>query len=278
MELTGWSLVYSVLRVAIAIVVLLHVFLYFGQDRMLFFPQPLDDEMRVLVRKAVPDAQEIELPTADGEHLRGWFVPNGARVPGPALIYYGGNAEEVSHLALDAQELPGVSLFLVNYRGYGQSTGTPGEQAFFSDSLAIYDYVASRPTTDPKRIVAMGRSLGSGVAVYVASQRPVEKLVLVTPYDSVKAVAQTHYPFVFMGPFFRHPFDAATRAGTIEAPMLALVAEHDTIIPPKHAEALAKAWKGPVTYKILAGADHNSIGMHPLYWPSIRAFLNSGSG
>ncbi|HEY5896715.1 MAG TPA: alpha/beta fold hydrolase [Burkholderiales bacterium] len=266
------------MEIGLAIVLALHALLYFGQERMIFFRQPLIPEVQAAVRKAVPDAEALSLATADGERLQGWFVKNGAGSAAQTLLYFGGNAEEVTGFALDAPELPGVSLALFNYRGYGGSSGDPGERALFADALAIYDYIASRPGVDPKRIVAMGRSLGAGVATYLASQRPVAAVVLVSPYDSFAALARTHYPFVLTGPLLKHPFDAASRARSIDTPMLALIAAEDSVIPPRHAEALVKAWRGPVTSKLIPGADHNDIHAHPDYWPSIRRFLNSGSG
>lgn len=273
--MTEWSIVFSVLRVAIAIVVVLHVFLYFAQDRMLFLPQPLVPEVLATVQKAVPDVEELWLPTADGQRLHGWFVRNGAKDSAPALIYFGGNAEEVTGMALDAAQLPGVSFVLFNYRGYGRSTGEPGEKALFADALAIYDRIAARPGVDPKRIVAMGRSLGSGVATYLASQRSLSAVVLVSPYDSMRAVARGHYPFVLVDLILKHPFDSASRARTVDAPMLSLAAERDTIIPPRRAEALARAWRGPVTSTIIPGATHDDVSLHPAYWRAIREFLRA---
>lgn len=264
----------SAIFVVLAVYALLHVLAYFVQDRLLFFPQPLTDEMRAAVRRAKPDAREIDLPTADGHRLHGWFLPNGAPPhDAPALIYFGGNGEEVSHVALDAGELRGISLVLVDYRGYGKSTGEPGEKALFSDALAIYDEVASFPGIDPKRIVAMGRSLGSGVATYLASRRPVAAVVLVTPYDSITAVARAHYPFLLVGLVLRNRFESARRAHAIDTPMLALIAGNDRIVPPARGAALVKAWRGPATSVVIPGAGHNDIGFAPAYWPSIRDFL-----
>lgn len=268
------AIAFSILLVGIVGFLLLHVLLYFAQERMIFFPQPLADEVRAAVHRAVPDVEEIALPVADGQRLHGWFVPNGADArQAPVLIYFGGNAEEVSPLALEGAALRGISLALFNYRGYGRSTGAPGEQALFSDALAIYDHVASLPQVDRKRIIVMGRSLGSAVATYLASRRPVTAVVLVTPYDSMAAVARTHYPFLLTGFLLKHSFDSVSRARTIDAPMLALIAGADTIIPPRHGEALAKAWRGPVTSVVLPIAGHNDIGSHPAYWRSIREFL-----
>lgn len=268
----------SALRIALAVLVLLQVYLYAAQDRMIFFPQPLDDDMRSIVRKARPDAEEIALTTADGHRLHGWFVRNSDGAPdAPALIYFGGNAEEVSGLALEANELRGISFALFNYRGYGRSDGDPSESALFSDAVAIYDLVASRPAVDRQRIVAMGRSLGSGVATYLASQRPLAAVVLVTPYDSMTAVARAKYPFVLVDLLLRHPFDSVSRAHTIDTPLLALIAGADTVIPPRHAEHLAAAWRGPVTSIVLEGAEHNDIDSHARYWPSMRDFLRQNA-
>jgi uncharacterized protein len=267
-------LAWSAFRMIVVFFVLIHAFLYLMQEGMLFYPRPLHPDVRAAVRKALPQAEEVVLKTADGHQLQGWFVPGGPT----ALIYFGGNAEEVSGFALDAAELPGVSLALFNYRGYGGSTGKPGETALFADALTIYDYVLSRGA---KRIVAMGRSMGSGVATYLATQRPVSHVVLVTPYDSIAAVAQAAYPFVMVDLLLRHRFDSIARAPSIDAPALILAGAADTLIPPSHAAALAKAWRGPVTHLVLPRAGHDDISMHDGYWRAIRAFLrpsSSGAG
>lgn len=263
----------STLRIALGVLVLLQVYMYLAQDGMIFMAQPLDDEIRNAVRRSRPDAEEITITTADGAQLRGWFVRNGKASTAPALIYFGGNAEEVSGLALDADELRGISLVLINYRGYGKSSGTPSESVLFSDALTIYDYVAAKTGVDKRRIVAMGRSLGSGVATYLATQRPLAAVVLVTPYDSMTAVARAKYPIVLVDLILKHPFDSVGRAPAINAPLLALIAGADTVIPPRHAARLTAAWYGPATSITLKEADHNDIEVHPGYWASVREFL-----
>jgi uncharacterized protein len=263
----------TLLLIGIAAVVLMHGVLYVAQDSIIFMRRPLDDGMRATLFKAYPDAREVHLATRTGPKLHGWFLRNSDAQAAPVLIYFGGNAEEVTGFALDAAELAGVSLALFNYRGYGASGGTPSEAALYEDALAIYDFVASQPGVDPKRIIAMGRSLGSGVATYLAAQRQVSAVVLVTPYDSLGAVAQAAYPYVLVGPLLRHPFDSLARAPRIEAPMLALVAANDTVIPPAHAGRLVAAWKGPASAVVLDRAGHNDVHGHPNYWRSLRGFL-----
>ena len=267
---------FRVARIGVAFLIVVHGYLWLAQEQMLFYPRPLQAHVAAAVRKAVPGVEEVTLAGADGTRLHGWFVPaHGAGAAAPVLIYFGGNAEEVSGFALDAGELPGVALAFFNYRGYGLSKGQPGEQALFADALAVYDHIAARADVDAKRIVVMGRSLGSGVAAYLASQRPAGAVILVTPYDSIAAVAQAMYPFVLVDLLLRHRFDSASRAPSIRAPALVIAASRDTLIPPAHAAALAKAWRGPVTHVVLAGADHNDVHHHAEYWPRIRGFLRA---
>ena len=164
----------STLRISFAVLVLLQVYIYTVQEGMIFFPQAHDDGLHSKVHRLRSDAEEIEFRTADGHRLHSWFVRNSDGAPkAPALIYFSGNAEAVSGLALEAGELRGVSFALFNYRGYGKSEVEPSESALFRDALEIYDLIAARSAVDKQRIVAMGRSLGSGVAAFLASQRPV---------------------------------------------------------------------------------------------------------
>jgi pimeloyl-ACP methyl ester carboxylesterase len=263
----------SVLRITLGVVLLAPLTLYFIQDRLLFFPQPLDMQIRSAVLKTRADAEEVRIKTPDQITLHGWFVRNSNEAKSPALIYFGGNAEEVSGIVLDADHVPGVSMLFVNFRGYGMSEGTPSETALFGDAITLYEYLASRPDVDIARTVVMGRSLGSGVAVYLAAQKPVRAVILVTPYDSITAVAQGKYPFVPVSLLLRHPFDSYSRAPSIKAPVLALVAQNDTLIPPAHARRLIENWGGPSNTVSLDAAEHDNINFHERYWPAIADFL-----
>ena len=242
------------------------------QDNLIFFPQP------VAGSGPAPRAglDEVEITADDGTRLRGWLAKApGERARAPLLIYFGGNAEEVSWLVEEAPRLGGWSWLRVNYRGYGRSEGRPGERALFADGLRLYDWARARADVDPGRVAAMGRSLGGGVAVQVAAERPLIGVVLVTPFDSLTAVGQHHYPWLPVRWLLRHPFDALGRAPTIRAPMLCLVAGRDRVIPPAHATRLYDAWAGPKQWVEFPGADHNDISAEPGYWPAIAGFLAS---
>jgi len=242
---------------------------YLLQDHLIFLPRPLAGVEQRAIAARHPEAGDVFLEAADGTRLHAWHVTAAAQAP--LVLYFGGNAEEVSWL-LD--ELPrrqtGAAWLLVDYRGYGASAGTPSERALSEDALLWYDYAAK----SAPRLYAAGRSLGSGVAVRLAAERRLDGLMLITPFDSMVAVGARHYPFLPVRALLRHRFDSLELAPRIAAPLLCIAATHDDIIPAAHARRLYDAWQGPKRWVALA-AGHNTIDEHPDYWPSMRAFLDA---
>jgi dipeptidyl aminopeptidase/acylaminoacyl peptidase len=246
-------------------------------SRFLFYPQPHDvGAWRDAATRHEADA--VEVATSDGALLRGWLrAPAGpAPARAPAVIYLGGNAEEVSWMVAHAHRLPGRVLLALNYRGYGASTGVPHERTLYADAVAAFDWLAARPDVDAARIAVWGRSLGSGVATWVATQRAVERVVLSSPFDSIAALARLHQPV--LAPLLTQPFDSLSRAVAIGAPALVLIGEQDTLVPPAHSERLAAAWGGPVRILRLPGAGHGDLQAHPDHWHGVAAFLHPGGG
>ena len=246
---------------------------YLAQERLIFFPQRLDERAALGIQQSHPRAEGFQLVAEDGVLLRGWLVGGLARRPWPLLIYFGGNAEEVSWLVPELSRFPEFAALLVNYRGYGLSEGQPSETMLYRDALALYDDITRRPDIDRGRVIVIGRSLGTGVATYLASQRPVAGVVLISPYDSLVHVARAAYPFLPVDLLLRHRFDSAARAPLIHAPLLALVAARDDIVRPERSRELVQAWGGPAHLEVLDGVDHNSIQSHGEYWRLIGAFL-----
>ena len=250
-----------------AIVVGLPAMAWFGQEKLIFFPQPGSGTAHL------PAGTETLAVTArDGTRLAGFLVPGGAQ-PAPALLYFGGNAEEISWSLADRRWPRGWTVAGLNYRGYGASEGKPGERELMDDGLAAFDAIAARPDVDPRRIVVVGRSLGTGVAVHVAASRPVAGAILISPFDSLVAVGRTHYPWLPVGWLLRHRFDSGSLAAKAGVPMLAIVGAADAIIPPARSRALFEAWAGPKTWAVVPGADHNDLGSTPDFWTPIAAFL-----
>ena len=254
----------------LAVALFLPLFVYLAQDALIFFRQPIAESRRAQLASAHPQLADLWLAAADGARIHAWHFKSGA----PLVIYFGGNAEEVSWMINAAStEVPGASWLLLDYRGYGQSEGSPSEKALLADALALYDHAAKLPGVDAGRIYAFGRSLGSGVAVALAAQRPLAGLVLATPYDSLAAVAKRHYWYLPVDLMLKHRFDSITLAPNLKVPLLCLIAERDEVIPPVHGERLFDAWGGPKRKLLLQQAGHNTTDAHPMFWPSIREFL-----
>ncbi|MGQ0654562.1 MAG: alpha/beta hydrolase [Betaproteobacteria bacterium] len=253
-----------------AVVLVVPLALYLLQDSLIFFPRPLSERARAEIVRQHAYAREMVLRSEDGKQLHAWHVP--AAAGAPLVLYFGGNAEDVSWMIPQARRrTPDVAWLLVNYRGYGGSEGSPSEDSITRDALQWYDHAAA--TLQPAKVAVFGRSLGSGAAVVVASQRKVDAVVLVTPFDSLVEVAKRHYPFVPVSMMLRHPFDSIGRAPKIAAPLLCIAAQRDEIIPSSHARKLYDAWGGEKRWLELEGAGHNSTDGVPAFWQSIEAFL-----
>jgi pimeloyl-ACP methyl ester carboxylesterase len=246
--------------------VLICALLYFDQDKSIFFPRQNSPQLVDQYH-----ANRVEIPAA-GETLEGWWIENPRATSPATILYFGGNGEDVLYTATAAAKLNAHRILFVNYRGYGRSTGTPAQTALYDDALAIYDHAIERGSR-PHHIIAMGRSLGSGVAAMLAASRPLRAVILVTPYDSIAAVASERYPLVPVRLLLRHPFPSIDWAARTQAPALFLVAEHDTVIPPPHAHKLFDAWPGRKQIHVLSRAGHNDIETHPDYYPLINEFL-----
>lgn len=255
------------LIVAAAIAIGIPAAAWLAQDGLIFFPQP-QGSLAHLPAHATP----LIVTAADGTRLHGW-VAAGTATPAPAVIYFGGNAEEVSGTLADPRWPREWSIVALNYRGYGASEGKPGERELAADALAIYDAVAAREGIDRRRIVAFGRSLGTALAARVAAERPVAGVVLVSPYDSLSAIGRHHYPWLPVSLLLRHRFDALPDARRDRMPLLAIVAASDSIIPVERSRALYDAWAGPKRWHVVPGADHNTLGASPDFWDAIARFL-----
>lgn len=213
-----------VLGLALLGVTVLGLLVFLVQDRLIYYPQPLDPRAAQALQRAVVRSESFTLDTDDDVRLQGWFVRGESSAPWPLVIYFGGNAEEVSWLLPEWARVSEWALLLVNYRGYGLSGGRPSEQALYRDALALYDRMTQRSDVDGTHVVVFGRSLGTGVATYLAARRPVAGVVLVSPYDSLVDLARGVYPFLPVKLLLRHRFDSAARAPQITAPLLAIAA------------------------------------------------------
>ena len=251
------SMIVSLAVVAVIVYVCFCLYLYLFQRSFIYFPTPVAEGVA---------AEEIWIAN-EQERLRIWRLhpsrPN-------AIVYFGGNAEDVSHnVAEFGNWFPEHAVYLVNYRGYGGSSGSPGEAAFYSDAEAVFDFVAEKHAN----ISLIGRSLGAAIAVYLAARRDVQRLALVTPFDSLRSLARTFYPVFPTSLLLRDAYDAAEMATRVRAPALVLVAERDEIIPRQSSETLADALGGPSVIRFVNDTGHNTIGASSDYGRALREFM-----
>jgi pimeloyl-ACP methyl ester carboxylesterase len=257
-------------KMALVIAIGVPLLMYLAQDSLIFHPQPLPESRRAALAQTAA-VESLFIHGADGTRLHAWHVkgPPGS----PLVLYFGGNAEEVSWMMDDAaRRAPGVGWLLVDYRGYGSSEGSPSEKALVSDALLWYDKVAEQ-----RKVYVFGRSLGSGVAVQLAAHRPVAGVILVAPFDSLVEVGKRLYPFLPVNWMLKHRFDSVSLAPKMKVALLCIVASHDDIVPAEHARRLYDAWGGPKQWIGLEGAGHNSTDNAANYWPSIARFLTEKS-
>ncbi|MCU1235149.1 MAG: hypothetical protein JWP63_3116 [Candidatus Solibacter sp.] len=229
--------------------------LFFFQRSLIYFPQPgsADSDPTTITLRA--GTARIKVCTRPKEGRR-------------ALIYFGGNAEDVSlNMPGFSTAFPDSAIYLLHYRGYGGSSGRPTEEALFADALMLFDEVHA---THPD-IVVVGRSLGSGVAVYVASHRAAVKLILVTPFDSLEELAAGQFPYVPVRWLLCDKFESWKFAPRVTASTLIIAAEHDEVVPRASTELLhSRFQRGVASYAVLPGTGHNTISSSPEYMPLLR--------
>ena len=233
--------------------------LYLQQRRLIYYPQ---------FTRVAADQTDVAITRPDAV-LRGWVVTPGRR---DAVLYFGGNAEAVeANRGVFAQWLPSRTVYLVAHRGYGASDGEPSEAALLADALAVYDDIARRHPGG--EVAVIGRSLGSGVATHVASERPIRHLILVTPFDSLAAVAQSHYPAFPVSLLFKDRYDSVARLPRYDGRLLVLRAGRDAVVPPAHTDRLLASFKGQAQVVDFPRASHDDLSVDAAYWPAIRDFL-----
>lgn len=202
--------------------------------------------------------------------LRGWLLQPGRQ---DALIYFGGNAEAIEGMRTRLTRwFPGRSIYLVAYRGYGASDGSPEEAALLADALALFDH--ARGKHPDGEVAVIGRSLGSGVASYVAAQRPVSKLVLVTPFDSLAAVAAGHYPWLPVDWLLQDRYDSDRHLADFNGPVLVIRAGNDRVVPPARTDALIAALPAPPEVLVVPEAGHDGVFSDPAPEQAIIRFLS----
>lgn len=218
------------------------LYLYVKQREFIYFPVKEDENIHELVTFY-----------NQGHKLTATIVNQGKS---KAIIYFGGNAENTANNFYRFRNLlRDYTVYLVNYRGYAGSEGEPSESALYSDALYIYDSLYK----NYKSVSLIGRSLGSAVATYLASERDIEKLALITPFDSIQNVAQSQFPIFPMAILLKDKFDSYSRVGKVHARTLIIAASDDEVIGKSHTKRLMEGFTTKIFYHVIPHARHNDI-------------------
>ena len=229
-----------------------------NQRRLVFNPTVEREVQRP--RSSGHRTRPVVLRAKDGTRLCGWLMTPMAPGKHPAVIYFGGRSEEVSWVVRDAGKLfPGMAVLAVNYRGYGESHGVPAEIHMIEDGCMLFDWMAEHDHVDARRIAVVGRSLGSGVAVQVAKARPARSVVLITPYDSILAIAKRKFRVMPIEYMLRHRFESIKFAPALKAPTYVLRAFSDDVVPHSHTDQLVAKLARLCGDDVVPESDHMNI-------------------
>ncbi|RDC68016.1 hypothetical protein DLJ49_20520 [Rhodovulum sp. 12E13] len=254
-----------------ALYLVLALLIMLFQDRLLFPRWAMGGgEVRLPA-----DAERLSVDVPGVGPLVGTLLP--ADRPRPAgaarILGFGGNAWDADHLLLHLHAIfPDRDIVTFHYRGYGPSAGRPGADAILADAERIHDTVIADPGGG--RTVVVGLSLGAGPAAHLASRRPVGGVILVTPFDSIEALAADLYPWLPVRLLLRHRMDVADAIARSSTPVAIITAERDDIVPPRRAEALRRAAPDLVLDRVIPGVGHNDIYNNRHFVEAMREALS----
>jgi len=248
------------------------VALMYGAQTSMIFPGTRMPS-RALDHPAVPERLVIERGS-DIDLAGIIFAPEDERHSDGLLIGFGGNAQDAEILGQElASTFADMHVAVFHYRGYGESGGKPSEAALFADALAIHDHLVQEMAT--QTVYALGISLGSGVAGYLSKERALDGVVLVTPYDSIEAVADQAYPWLPVSLLLKHRFKTVEAMADNATPVAIIAAENDQVIKPERTERLRGAIERLVFDRTIEAAGHGDIHGMPAYQDALKDALEA---
>jgi fermentation-respiration switch protein FrsA (DUF1100 family) len=230
-------------------------YLYLFQRTLMYFPDRSRPQLGLLAQLGV---REVSLTTMDGLSLLSWYLP--PREDRKVIVYFHGNGGNIGHRAerIERFAREGYGVLMAEYRGYGGNPGAPTQTGLFDDARAGLDFLQHQGIA-AHRLVLYGESLGTGVAVHMAATQPVGGLILESPYTSVAAVAQYHYPFVPAALMIWDRFDSLSSIGEVRAPILILHGGRDAVIPDRFSRALFDAAPESKEIWVAPAAGHEDL-------------------
>ncbi len=255
------------MKILLFVVIFIYIgvvaYFYFIQDSKIFNASEIPSNPPFVLK----NVKNISFKVADGVVLDGDFKKSDSKNT-PTIIYFGGNSDDATRFLLHTKSLNSYNIVAFNYRGYLQSGGKPTEKNIFSDALKIYDKFAKN-----SKVILIGRSLGSGVAVYLASKREVLGVVLITPYDSVVSLVKEKYPYLPIDFILKYRFESIKCAKNINSPICIIEVKGDKTIPNSHTLELSKKIKNLSKFVVLENTTHADVLNHPKFEENLKNIL-----
>jgi len=240
-------------------------------DRFIFFPEKLS---RTTSFDLGPDDRELTISTEDGEELSGILFT--APRPKGVILYFHGNAGSLSSWRYVSGDIvpKGFDILIIDYRGYGKSTGKISEEGLYRDAEASYEQLRSLGRKEDE-IIVYGRSLGTGVAVHLATTRKIRALVLEAPFTTLPDLASHLLPIPVPAFYIPYRFDNLGRAPAVKVPTLLFHGTRDELIPPEHSRKILDALTCEKKLVLVKGGEHNDLSSFPEYHEALKGFLDS---
>ncbi len=241
------------------------VYFYLTQDSKIFKPNYIEKREAVKVE----NMENISL------HVNGdvvlWGVYKKADKKDTKLIlYFGGNSDDATRILLHVKSLKEFDFIAFNYRGFVKSSGKPTQKSFFSDALKIYDKYAKN-----RDVIVVGRSLGTGVASYLASKRKVKGVVLITPYDSIASMGKEKYPYLPIYMLLKHKFESIKYIQNINVPIGLIEVKNDKVITKPHFDKLKSKVQNIALHVVFENTTHGEVLTHSDFEITLRKMINA---
>lgn len=262
------NIVVKILSLLLVFYVFVCILLYFLQERMIFFPEKLEKDFQFQF-KGDFEEKFFQVDEQTTLHALHFFSEN----PKGVILYFHGNAGSLrdwGYIADDFVNL-GYDILIPDYRGFGKSTGAMSETNFYQDAQMLFDFLAEKYATE--KIVIYGRSLGTGIAVDLATKNKAQQLILETPFTSFGNLAASRFKIFPVRVLLQFPFKTDEKISKINFPIHLFHGTKDEVIPYSESEKLISILKQPNALTTIENGFHNNLGTSEKYWEKIKELL-----
>ena len=265
----------KILKIVFALVVCLYIAIlviaFLFQDKLVSFPQPLARDYRYNLSDS---DKEVFIPTADGKLVNGILFHRAGNQN--VVLYFHGNGGSLDSWQQTSEDILPLNcdLLIIDYRGYGKSTGAFSEKGFYEDAHAAYKFLI-QTGYKPDQIIAYGRSLGTGVAMQLATTEKVKALILESPYTNLPGLAAESMPYLLPQLLLRYKLNTLKRANKLQVPALIIHGTSDELIPVAQGQKVYNAISSPKKLLLINGGGHNNLSQFPEHFKGIKDFINT---